>query len=79
MRKTIAKSLGYETAIVGSYAQKTYLPDSDIDLTVFHAGDTNWYTILIDALIKSAIDDKEGEGQTTLRDSTASVPCCCWN
>ena len=75
MRKIIAKSLGFETAVVGSCAQKTYLPDSDIDLTVFHAGDTNWYTILIDALIKSAINDKEGEGHDNLRDYLASITC----
>ena len=63
--KIIEKSLGYETAIVGSWAQKTYLPDSDIDLTVFHVGHTNWYTRLTDALINRAIEDREGEGQNS--------------
>ena len=67
MCKIIEKSLGYKTAIVGSWAQKTYLPDSDIDLTVFHAGNTNWYSPLIDALIHSAIEDKDGEGPNTSR------------
>jgi len=46
-------------AVVGSFASKVYLPDSDIDLTAFvHPRQgTNWVNELVSALVKRGIED----------------------
>ncbi len=57
MSGIIKKQLGIDAVVVGSFAQKTYLPDSDIDLTVLVDKQKNpsWYNNVVDSLIRSTV------------------------
>ena len=62
VRKIISAALtAMGTYLTGSFPLKTYLPDSDIDITVIVGEDeaSSWYTRLLEALTGSAIENHD--------------------
>lgn len=62
VRKIISDALpAMGTYLTGSFPLKTYLPDSDIDITVIIGKNeaSSWYTRLLEALTMSAIENHD--------------------
>jgi hypothetical protein len=77
---TILEATGWESFAVGSFASKTYTPDSDIDLTVAvpFALSSRWYATLSAALLGVAFDQQEAteadKSSSGLGDDAGGLP-----